>query len=285
VTLRRKPSLFIGSSVEGLDVAYALQESLEFDAEPTVWPQGIFRPTSSTLASLLAVAHQTDFAAFVFTPDDIRIMRDEEGKTPRDNVVFELGLMIGACGVDRCVFLMPGDAKLALPSDLLGIAPLTYVSNRRDGNLLAALGPAANKIRRLMQQIGAVSVSEVPAPPPPAQDPIETAADYVRQWNEGDLLQARQVLRRGIPLHPVEDETGEATLAMRRLFAFLESMADGVLSGRLSEADARLEFAAPLHAFWRHAYTFLAPLNQADEWWDPLPKSAELDRRWQGASK
>lgn len=85
-----------------------------------------------------------------------------------------------------------------------------------------------------------------------------------------------------MPLHMVEDETGDATLAMRRLFAFLESMADGVLAGRLDEGEARKAFAEPLHAIWQHAYVFLAPVNQAEEWWDPPPKIAILDQQWRG---
>lgn len=140
-----RPRLFIGSSVEGLDVAYGLQENLEYDAEPTVWPQGVFNPTASTLASLVRTANETDFAAFVFTPDDVRIIREQAGKTPRDNVVFELGLMIGARGPDRCFFVMPSDDKLSLPTDLLGLTPLTYVSNRQDGNVVAALGRPATR--------------------------------------------------------------------------------------------------------------------------------------------
>lgn len=80
----------------------------------------------------------------------------------------------------------------------------------------------------------------------------------------------------------VEDETGDATLAMRRLFAFLESMADGVLAGRLDEGEARKAFAEPLHAIWQQAYVFLAPVNQAEEWWDPPPKIAILDQQWRG---
>jgi hypothetical protein len=281
VSAASKPSLFIGSSVEGLDVAYALQENLEYDTEPTVWPQGVFRPTGSTLTDLLDVARKTEFAAFVFTPDDVRFMRDEHGAIPRDNVIFELGLLIGARGPERCFFVLPRDVELQLPSDLLGLTPLTYLSNRQDGNLVSSLGPASNKIRRAMQQVGRVTFAPPPPPPHPPLASEETAA-FIRNWNSGDLLIARELLRAGMPMHVVEDETGEATAAMRHLFAFLESMADGVLSGRLTEPEARAEFAGPLHSIWQHAYTFLAPLNQADEWWNPLPKIAELDRRWAG---
>ncbi|MFN3582474.1 nucleotide-binding protein [Phenylobacterium sp.] len=280
-----RPSLFIGSSVEGLDIAYCLQEALEFDAEPTVWSQGVFRPTAATLSDLLRVARTTDFAAFVFSPDDIRIMRDPQSATIRDNVVFELGLMIGARGPERCFFLMRSDAKMALPTDLIGLTGLTYVSARRDGNLVAALGPAANKIRRTVRELGPVNTRTVEASSEQPPDPQAETAEFLLAWNSGDLLAARERIRAGVPMHMAEDETGQATRDMRLLFAFLESMADGVLAGRLDEAEARRTFSEPLHAFWRHARTFLAPLNGADEWWSPPPRMAELDDLWRGATR
>ena len=35
----------------------------------------------------------------------------------------------------------------------------------------------------------------------------------------------------------------------------------------------------PVRQVWSHAFTYLAPLNQADEAWNPLP-IAQLDREW-----
>ena len=278
-----RPSLFIGSSVEGLDVAYALQECLEYDAEPTVWPQGVFNPTGGTLSALLDVARRTDFAVFVFTPDDIRTMRKSVGQTPRDNVVFELGLFIGAIGPSRCFFLMPADVSMQLPTDLIGLTPLTYVSSRSDGNLIAALGPTANRIRRALTSVGPLRQPEL-AVLETNSDPLAAAAEFIRLWNTGEVRAARETLRQPVPAHRVEDETGEASAAMRKAFVFLESMADGVLSNRLDEETARAEFSAPLHALWARAYTYLAPLNQADDWWRPLPRLAELDQKWNSQS-
>jgi hypothetical protein len=185
VSLPPKPSLFIGSSVEGLDPAYTLQEALEYDCEPTVWPQGIFNPTRATLADLLQVARNTDFAAFIFTPDDVRTMRREDGRVPRDNVVFELGLMIGAIGPERCFFVAPGDERLQLPSDLIGLTPLTYVSKRRDENLLAALGPAANKIRRTIRECGPHRARDLAGPDAPSVEPRSETAEFARLWKGG----------------------------------------------------------------------------------------------------
>lgn len=65
---RDLPAVFIGSSVESLNTAYALQTNLEFDSEPTVWTQGIFNASSYTLKDLVAALDRFDFAIFIFSP-------------------------------------------------------------------------------------------------------------------------------------------------------------------------------------------------------------------------
>src|SRR5438876_12369225 len=43
------PSLFIGSSTEGLPIARALQAELDEECEPLVWKQDFFVPTGTTI--------------------------------------------------------------------------------------------------------------------------------------------------------------------------------------------------------------------------------------------
>jgi len=123
--MKAGPALFIGSSVEGLNIAYAIQENLDFDCEPMVWPQGVFNPSSSALVDLYAFSRKAEFAVFVFTPDDIVHLRGAPHPVARDNVIFELGLFIGALGPRRCFFVVPRGSSLHVPSDLLGVEPLT----------------------------------------------------------------------------------------------------------------------------------------------------------------
>lgn len=150
-----KPRLFIGSSVEGLPVAYSAQEGLEHDMEVTVWSQSVFDPSRFAMDELQSEMDQSDFALFAFEPDDVTRIRGEEFRTARDNVILELGLFIGRLGRERTFILLPRESEpIHLPTDLLGITPLTYEPNRTDENLVAALGPACQRIRKVMSRLG-----------------------------------------------------------------------------------------------------------------------------------
>lgn len=154
-----KPKLFVGSSSEGLSIAYALQENLESDAEITVWTQGIFEPSQFVLESLLATLQSSDLGVFVFSPDDLAKIRSTERPVVRDNVLFELGLFVGRLGRHRSIFLVPRGADLHIPSDLHGVIAVSFEANRGDGNMNAALGPAANRIRNALKKIAPLNMS------------------------------------------------------------------------------------------------------------------------------
>jgi len=148
---KSKPRIFIGSSVESLPIAYAIQENLPHDALCQVWTQGIFELSGNALDNLIKAAGNSDYAIFVFQPDDISRIRNRELRTVRDNVVFEFGLFIGRIGKDKVFFLVPSDVdELHLPTDLLGIEPGRYEHQENEEDLLAALGPFCNKVRRII---------------------------------------------------------------------------------------------------------------------------------------
>jgi predicted nucleotide-binding protein len=71
------PSLFIGSSTEGLDVAREVELQLQRDAITTIWKDGVFGLGSGTLESLMKVLEQFDFAVMVLSPDDLVESRNQ----------------------------------------------------------------------------------------------------------------------------------------------------------------------------------------------------------------
>ena len=95
------PSVFIGSSSEGLDVAREVEMHLQTDALTTIWKDGVFGLGSGTLEALMNALDQFDFAIMVLSPDDLLESRGTSYSSPRDNVIFELGLFMGRLGRGR----------------------------------------------------------------------------------------------------------------------------------------------------------------------------------------
>lgn len=148
-----RPSLFVGSSSEGRRVAEAVQLGLDPVCEVELWTQGIFRLTQGTLESLIVASDHFDFAVLVLTADDLTISRGAQKMTARDNILFELGLFIGALGRERTFMLYDRTHPPVLPSDLAGITAATFAPHA-SGNLEAALGAPCTKIRRVIDLLG-----------------------------------------------------------------------------------------------------------------------------------
>ena len=113
----RVPSVFIGSSSEASEVVRYLQSELNSTGRctTTAWNQGVFAAGSYTLESLVEAARRADFAVLVATPDDVVNSRDLAQFAPRDNVILELGLFLGALGRERTYVVADRTAPLKLP--------------------------------------------------------------------------------------------------------------------------------------------------------------------------
>ncbi|SAK56189.1 putative nucleotide-binding protein containing TIR-like domain protein [Caballeronia temeraria] len=145
--------MFIGSSVEGLPVAEAMQHNLSYTVDSVLWSQGVFDLSKNTLASLIQTAKACDFALFILSPDDLTKLRKEEHKTARDNVLLEFGLFAGLLGQDRVFFVVPSDDEFHLPTDLLGLTAAKYFPGGHGGNLFAALGTASTLVKQAIAKL------------------------------------------------------------------------------------------------------------------------------------
>lgn len=143
--MENKYSIFIASSVEGIEIARAVQSELQYDFNVTLWNQGTFQPSRLTIENLIQTSNSFDFGIFVFSPDDIIEIRGEKNLTVRDNVLFECGLFFSSIGRQSSFFLIPSNIKdFRVPTDLWGVNPSTYDSNNP---VRSSIGPACTEIR------------------------------------------------------------------------------------------------------------------------------------------
>jgi CRP/FNR family transcriptional regulator, cyclic AMP receptor protein len=149
-----EPVLFIGCSTEALPVANEIQAGFKHDRMSAItWTNGVFGPSGTAVESLLKLADSADFAAFVISPDDTVLSRDAQTFAPRDNVIFELGLFMGRLDSKRVFLILEHGADVKIPSDLLGITPVTYVI-KPSGNLTNAIGPVCTELRKIISELG-----------------------------------------------------------------------------------------------------------------------------------
>lgn len=211
----RKPRLFIASSVESLSVAEAVNVNLDHEFEVTLWKNGTFKLSSSAIDDLVEKSSFVDFALFIFAPDDIATIRSRSEHVVRDNVIFEMGLFVGAIGKSRSFILKPRGIEMHLPTDLLGVTPADYDSNRSDDDLVSATNRACSLIKAEVERLGLInheSLSE-------SKRIIANPSNY--ELKEQDYkflaacLQSHTADPQGLPFHRISNNfrgTNEAAL-------------------------------------------------------------------------
>jgi hypothetical protein len=125
--------IFIGSSAEGLKYIEEIKGYLESIGDFITWTTA-FTQNKSALDSLVKKTKLTDYAILIATCDDVTLKRGNLETTPRDNIIFEFGLFVGATGIDRAYLLVEEGAKL--PTDLEGIVVSEFSNDSAKHNSL-----------------------------------------------------------------------------------------------------------------------------------------------------
>ena len=202
-----KPRIFLGSSGKQQKLLQVLTRGLEDIAHVEPWTTS-FNPGTTTLERLLELAHEVDFAAFVFARDDWTTSGppavDPTGSgqaSPRDNVVFEAGLFGAALGMRRTFILHASGSKL--PSDLLGLTTVRY-----EAATATEMRAVSQKLRKAIENEGRVarieglwwqfSLTERSAQEPSAVSLLQISRDRSgglevggRAWQEDGSLSSR----------------------------------------------------------------------------------------------
>jgi hypothetical protein len=152
-----KPRIFLGSSGKQAELLEALTRGLEDIAHVDPWTTS-FNPGTTTLERLVELAHEVDFAAFVFAQDDWTAPNAAAAPSgapgqasPRDNVVFEAGLFGGVLGMRRTFILHANGSKL--PSDLLGLTSIRY----GDAGSASEMSEIQQKLRKAIENEGRIA--------------------------------------------------------------------------------------------------------------------------------
>ena len=140
--------VIIFSAGEHLDIATAIKRNLDrYEFETRIWDEMIFRLSKGSLDSLMSELQGFDYAIAVV--DWVSMLEDkgQNLKAPRDNVIFEIGLSMGALGADRTFLIHSNAVSPKLPTDLMGFTTARYYlkSNDADGHL-SALRPRCDEI-------------------------------------------------------------------------------------------------------------------------------------------
>lgn len=152
---REQPVVFIGSSSDpGLPIAKRIEQYLSrLPVVPLLWSENVFESSSTTIEDLVKTTGEVDFAVLVLTADDLTTSRGARRAAPRDNVIFELGLFMGALGRPRAYMVVSKVVDLKLPTDLLGVNYIPF-HRKRHATLRQNLKPVLQKIRKLIEKHG-----------------------------------------------------------------------------------------------------------------------------------
>jgi TIR domain/CAP12/Pycsar effector protein, TIR domain len=142
-----RPSVLISSSIEAVDVAHELARLLEQQgvaARP--WSVGDVLIGISATEALIAQMAEADFA--VILVDTRSREKGRRERQPRANVIFELGLAVGALGTTRVLPVVLGESR-GLPSNL---AAMRY-AQLDDPPDPSAMQRSAEQIRMALQAL------------------------------------------------------------------------------------------------------------------------------------
>jgi predicted nucleotide-binding protein len=141
------PRVFIGASVQGLELAYALQSLLSTHFNGAVWSFGDFNMSESSVLNLMEGLPNFDYAIFVFSEGDVRRIIDPQLLSVREGIAFELGIFLGRLGSNHILIVAPAlQQQVVTPFGFPEIRRAAFDPETAEHDPLEAVKNTANQI-------------------------------------------------------------------------------------------------------------------------------------------
>lgn len=209
-----KPTIFIASSKEAIKFAEAVNIKLEDTGKIRQWDNA-FELSSITISKLIEKTKDSNYAVFVFHDDDKLIIRENNYSSVRDNVLFELGLFIGALGLENCFIIAPKNfgGAFRLPTDLSGITISYY--DVSDDNAIDAVTSSCAKIKIAIERLEKIKSQIIEDSSRPQKDIQHIIEEYQSQiwWNRNEIedLKKRKLTLESLMLVSLKSKLKPAT--------------------------------------------------------------------------
>lgn len=233
--------IFIASAGESKSLAKVIAQKLaDSNYHPLRWWEEF--PTGSvTLDRLKELALSVDGAVFLCTSVDQTWSKDELHHTPRDNVLFEFGLFVGALGRQKAIIIADDMAKL--PSDF---AAITH------GLISANCSTTAERVVEHFDRVF------LPSPRPETQDNILVSDPALvldllkevppRDWHQRTLYVGFDGARRWLAMEASSDyRSKQESRNLNRLLLNAVSYAEARSFVSLGPGDAEIDLEIAMH--------------------------------------
>ena len=151
-----KPAVFISCSSETLRFAREVAAQLVPFASPMVWSDAMFEVSSPITAQLSTALSRCDFTICVLHDYEMEERGRRRSGRAQQNVIFELGFVAGAMGVDRLLIVTierePRSGPL-LPSDIVGLTHIALPAEAIDQEAHRYAQRVVSEVTRALRKI------------------------------------------------------------------------------------------------------------------------------------
>lgn len=152
---RERTKVLVLASAQSTDAAQVLQETLASEGFTVrLWQDGLARSGGLAVQRLQETAAGVDFAVVLAGTEDARTAGDAAWPASRDDVLLEVGVLLGVLGGDRVVLLESHGGT----SELAGVVNLRWQPDA-SRDLETVLTPACTRLRRYFESQGPYAVA------------------------------------------------------------------------------------------------------------------------------